>query len=346
MKNEKSIFDLLYWIQDQRRALVVATHDGIFHLDETLCLAMLKYLCDAIKLEMIVYRTRDMKLINEADIAIDVGMVYDPDKYRFDHHQRGGAGRRVSSDPKKEGTPFSSVGLFWKHFGVDFCKVVLDLECKVKVQEKQLPEIQNKVDRFLIEGTCALDTGSAKIKSNGLMLQSLASAVSHLNPVGIMHKSGLKAQVDAQKRATEFLKLTLVGFVMRAADSIVGLAEVSQAMSDSRRAGSRILVLSSSTQAWRGIAVRNPHIMLVIQPQPDEKQTWGILAVGRDDCSFQFPDAWRGYGAEVLASLTGVETFTFCHDTGFIATALTQVDAIEIALIALDIWDKSVEAKS
>ena len=34
-------------------------------------------------------RTRDLALLDEQDIVVDVGAVYDVEKKRFDHHQRG-----------------------------------------------------------------------------------------------------------------------------------------------------------------------------------------------------------------------------------------------------------------
>ena len=33
-------------------------------------------------------RTRDPAVLNTCDIVVDVGAVFDPDKKRFDHHQR------------------------------------------------------------------------------------------------------------------------------------------------------------------------------------------------------------------------------------------------------------------
>ncbi|MDQ5912450.1 MAG: hypothetical protein QG568_665 [Patescibacteria group bacterium] len=341
MKKSQSILGLLGELNRKGQPLVVATHDGIFHLDETLCLAMLKYLCDAFHVVLNVQRSRDLFIVNRADIAIDVGMKYEPEYFRFDHHQKGGAGCRKKDGSEEDGTPFSSIGLFWKHFGEDFCKVVLNGESRASVDAGQLQKIWKKVDRLLIEGVDALDTGSVKIRSKGLMVQSLSSCVSHLNPVQIMYASDSKAQIDAQKCAVAFLKQALVGFVMRATDSIVGMAEVGRAMSYSNKTNSRILVLDSSTQAWRGAVVKNPKLALVIQPQLDDGRTWGILVVERDENQFQFPEDWGGCNAEELVEMTGIEAFTFCHDAGFFAATRTRESALAVAELALGIFDKS-----
>ncbi len=57
-------------------------------------------------------RTRDLEVINKADIVIDVGGEYNADTGRFDHHQRGGAGER------ENGIPYSSFGLIWQKYGL------------------------------------------------------------------------------------------------------------------------------------------------------------------------------------------------------------------------------------
>ena len=341
MKKGLSIIALLEEFRQKRRSLSVLTHDGVFHLDETLCLAMLKYLCDAMKVVLNVKRSRDPVFFDQADIMIDVGMEYDPENLRFDHHQKGGAGRRDKDGSEEEGTPYSSIGLFWRHFGQDFCRVVLDCESRAPVNEQQLRKIWQKVDRFLIEGVDAIDTGSVKLKSNGLMVQTLASSVSHLNPIEIMYRSDPEAQFMAQKCAVEFLKQALVGFVMRATDSIVGGSEVGRAMSHASQSGSKILVLSSSTQAWRGMAVKNPNLMVVVQPQLDENQTWAVLVIERDsEDQFKFPEDWCGCDSEKLVEMTGIEGFTFCHDAGFFAAARTRQGALAVAELALSIFDQ------
>jgi len=84
--------------------ITIVTHDGNFHADDVFSIAALKIIFPSFNLT----RTRDAKVISQADIVIDVGNEYDPDKGRFDHHQRGGAGAR------ENGIPFSSFGLIWQ----------------------------------------------------------------------------------------------------------------------------------------------------------------------------------------------------------------------------------------
>jgi uncharacterized UPF0160 family protein len=79
----------------------IVTHNGNFHADDVFSVAALKSIFSSFTL----IRTRDLEIISTADIVIDVGGEYDPEKGRFDHHQRGNAGER------ENGIPYSSFGL-------------------------------------------------------------------------------------------------------------------------------------------------------------------------------------------------------------------------------------------
>jgi len=64
----------------------IGTHDGIFHCDEVLACAMLKHLPNYANSTVI--RTRDESILEQCDIVVDVGGVYNHDKKRYDHHQK------------------------------------------------------------------------------------------------------------------------------------------------------------------------------------------------------------------------------------------------------------------
>jgi uncharacterized UPF0160 family protein len=90
--------------------VTIVAHNGQFHADDVFAVATLSILIgDSKKIKII--RTRDEAVIQKADYVVDVGGVYDPEKNRFDHHQKGGAGKRDN------GIPYASFGLVWKKFG-------------------------------------------------------------------------------------------------------------------------------------------------------------------------------------------------------------------------------------
>jgi uncharacterized UPF0160 family protein len=88
----------------------IVTHNGPYHSDDIFAVATLcLFLGKGVQAEII--RTRDNKIIADADFAVDVGGAYSPELKIFDHHQEGGAGERPN------GVPYASFGLVWKMYG-------------------------------------------------------------------------------------------------------------------------------------------------------------------------------------------------------------------------------------
>ena len=59
----------------------IVTHSGTFHCDESLACFLLKQTEEFKDAEII--RTRDPSVIETADIVVDVGAIYDPEKCVF-----------------------------------------------------------------------------------------------------------------------------------------------------------------------------------------------------------------------------------------------------------------------
>jgi uncharacterized UPF0160 family protein len=99
------------------------THDGSFHADDVFACATLALLLKKKGERFKIIRTRDEEIIKKGDYAFDVGGIYDAEKNRFDHHQKGGAGKRLASSrvEGENGIEYSSFGLVWKKFGEEIC---------------------------------------------------------------------------------------------------------------------------------------------------------------------------------------------------------------------------------
>ena len=77
----------------------IGTHNGSFHCDEALGVALLRR--TAAFADAKVLRSRNQEALDKCDVVIDVGGVYDPAANRFDHHQKEfgdvfGHGKRIS----------------------------------------------------------------------------------------------------------------------------------------------------------------------------------------------------------------------------------------------------------
>src|SRR3989338_11391159 len=99
------------------KQVVIATHNGVFHSDDVFAVASLLALLEATPAVSTVIRTRDEDLIRKADFVVDVGGIYDAEKNRFDHHQEGGAGKRLSARAGENTIPYAAFGLVWLKFG-------------------------------------------------------------------------------------------------------------------------------------------------------------------------------------------------------------------------------------
>uniref|UniRef100_A0AAA9RV32 MYG1 exonuclease n=2 Tax=Bos TaxID=9903 RepID=A0AAA9RV32_BOVIN len=94
----------------------IGTHNGTFHCDEALACALLRLLPEYREAEIV--RTRDPEKLAACDIVVDVGGEYDPQRHRYDHHQRSFTETMSSLSPGKPWqTKLSSAGLIYLHFG-------------------------------------------------------------------------------------------------------------------------------------------------------------------------------------------------------------------------------------
>ena len=104
--------------------MLIVTHSGKFHADDAWAVAVLLLLYPDAEL----VRTRDPAIIARADVAIDVGGEWNPAAGRFDHHQKGFDGARMS------GVPYASAGLVWREVALrgtasgDFETQIRDLQ--------------------------------------------------------------------------------------------------------------------------------------------------------------------------------------------------------------------------
>jgi uncharacterized UPF0160 family protein len=67
--------------------VTIVTHNGTFHSDELLGVMSLIKKLKKYNIKSKIIRTRDPRVIKDADIVLDVGSIYDVDNLRFDHHQ-------------------------------------------------------------------------------------------------------------------------------------------------------------------------------------------------------------------------------------------------------------------
>jgi uncharacterized UPF0160 family protein len=99
---------------------------------------------------------------------------------------------------------------------------------------------------------------------------------------------------------------------------------------------SRIFIMKEA-MPWKE-AIRGTDIMYVIFPSI--RGGYMVQAVPDDEDKNKlkkpFPENWRGKNAEELSNITGIETFNFCHISGFLCSTGTLEDATKVAKKSLN----------
>ena len=284
--------------------ITIATHNGNFHADDVFSIAALKSIYPSFKL----IRTRDLELINKADIVIDVGGEHNPDTGRFDHHQRGGAGER------ENGIPYSSFGLIWQKYGLALCHGDQD--------------VANSVDSSLVSTIDAIDCGHVEGVSKGI---SLSQTISMFNPTW-QEESDFDSCFN---EAVEFASRILTRFIAAASGGINAKAIVAQAVKNAE--DPRVIVLEKYTPWKKTVHALSDDALYMVYPSHSGQ--WIIQTVPAELGSFEdrkpLPKAWAGLSDKEFQDATGLDDAMFCHNGLFIAGAKSFSSAMKMAAIAL-----------
>jgi uncharacterized UPF0160 family protein len=282
----------------------IVTHNGNFHADDVFSVAALKNIFSSFNL----IRTRDLAVINKADIVIDVGGEYNPDTGRFDHHQRGGAGER------ENGIPYSSFGLIWQKYGLEICE--------------GNQEVADSVDAGLVSTIDAIDCGHVEGVAQGI---SLSQTISMFNPTW---------QEDSHfdscfNEAVDYASRVLTRFIASASGGINAKEIVANAIENAT--DPRLIVLEKYTPWKRTVHAHSDEALYVVYPS--ETGQWRIQTVPAELGSFDdrkpLPKAWAGLSDKELQAVTGIDDAMFCHNGLFIAGTNSFEGTMKMAAMAL-----------
>lgn len=133
-------------------------------------------------------RTRDPAKLDESDIVLDVGGVYDPSKHRYDHHQRGF--EEVFSPNHK--TKLSSAGLVYKHFGKQV--IAQALQEKREKDDAKVEILYKKLYENFVEALDGIDNGIQQYEGDSKPRYSsrtdLSSRVGHVRASDASYEPG------------------------------------------------------------------------------------------------------------------------------------------------------------
>jgi uncharacterized UPF0160 family protein len=314
----------------------IGTHSGSFHCDEALACHLL-HLTDEYKGAEIV-RSRDPKVLEPLSILVDVGATYEPEKNRFDHHQKGFS----ETFSEEFTTKLSSAGLVYKHFGLQIIK-----NLHPGLSDQAAHTIYVKVYRAFVEALDGIDNGIAQYEGNPkyAMSTDLSSRVGRLNP-------SWNEKVDSAEIDRRFAKaVALAGgefedTVAHYVQSWLPARAIVQSALEERRthdASGEIVVLKDYTswaghlfdlESEMGIAGEAKYVLY-----KDSAGAWRIQAVavapGSFTSRYALPEEWRGLRDEVVSKKAGIEGCIFVHAGGFIGGNKTFEGVLKMATVAL-----------
>jgi uncharacterized UPF0160 family protein len=284
-----------------------AVHHGEFHADDVFAVAILKLIYP----ELRIIRTRNPEEYAKVDARIDVGRKYNHQTKDYDHHQL------EFNEKRKNGVPYASAGLIWKHYGNSLVKSV---------------EIVTYLDQRLFQPIDANDVGVDIYDITLIEPYELSDVISILNP-NWPNKTNENYDLGF-KEAVEIAKKILTREIERANSIFSAREKIRKTIAMEKK---KYIVLEEEIP-WKETVVNESDLLFVVKPYRIEG-TWWALAVPKKLGGFEnrknFPKAWAGLVNEDLAKVTGVGDAIFCHKTLFVAVARSKEGAIKLVELAL-----------
>lgn len=298
-------------VENTKNLKKIVTHSGNFHTDEVFACAVLSILNDG---AVEIARSRDPDVWATADYLVDVGGEYDSVRGLFDHHQEGGAGAR------KNGIPYSSLGLVWKEFGE-------------KVTKSSY--VAKMIDKRLVQPIDAGDNAVATFEVvDGVSPYILQDVVASFRPGW----NELRTLDEGFFDAVDLAKKILSREIIRTQQEDEGKKFTEEAY---ERAKDKRIILLEDHYPWYEALATKPDALFVVKPDRGDQGKWKIEAIFRDfHIPFVYrkvlPKAWAGKTGKDLAEISGVSDALFCHSKLFVAVVGSKGGALKLAQIAVD----------
>ena len=284
------------------------THGGVFHADEVMSTVLLSLLFPEIKI------CRTFKV---PDNISDGVIVYDIGGGLYDHHQRG------FNKAREDGIKYSSFGLLWQEFGMQFL-----------YGEPNVELVFNLFDKNFVEGIDAADNGQLSLDDN-VSVMTVSSVISGFNP----------NWDESEDADTCFLQAVEIAqdIFLNALSTAVATAKAKICVEKAIRKSSRGIMVLDRYLPWQehifsSCTSTAAEILYVVFPS--NRGGYMVNAVPDAPGSFgqrkPLPESWAGLRGQEFTDETGVATANFCHPARFICGADSLEDAMLLAKMAVE----------
>ncbi len=305
------------------KTINLLTHSGQFHADDIFSTALLNLYFKNKEPKTKVKCKRSIKKedIDKADIVYDIGLIYNPKKLRFDHHQND------TGLIRSNGIPYAAFGLLFKHFGHELISFISGEKNK-----KVLAEIFDIVEKKLIQHIDAMDNGTSTYKQ-------LFKGVDVITIDNYFRMYKFEAGSDDMKKIDKKF-FELVKFSEPILENIINYASERQkekalGQKAYNKAKDKRIIICDRFYSYNFNEFPEPLIVVY----PDLRNNWSAKNVqtGEDmyDARFYFPESWRGLVDEELERACGVKGAKFCHKSGFLCVNETKEGLMEMVMLAM-----------
>eukprot|EP01018_Ginkgo_biloba_P021153 Gb_01815 [translate_table: standard] len=314
----------------------VGTHNGTFHCDEALACYMIRLTQKFNNAEII--RSRDSKVLDTLDAVLDVGGIYNPEKDRYDHHQKGfdhdfGHGFK---------TKLSSAGLVYKHYG----REIVSRELGLEQDHSNVGRVYLALYKGFIEEIDAVDNGINQYDTDKparyVRNTHLSARVSRINPDWMEDNTAEKeghAFLCAMKVAGADFEEMLHHYAKSWLPARAIVADCIKARNDVDASGE--IIFLQKYCPWKEHIFEleqelnvDPLIKYVLY-KDDRNSTWRVQAVAVAPYQFDsrkpLLSEWRGLRDDELSKVAGIEGCVFVHSSGFIGGNRTYGGVLEMA---------------
>ncbi len=294
--------------------LSFGTHNGIFHCDEVLGIAILEIA--HMETDACVVRTRNLDELNKLDIIIDIGGGI------FDHHMAGFDVCRPT------GEKYASAGLVWRGFAEEAIKNVMTEE-GISINTDEILTIKEQIDREVIIPVDMEDNG-----------EKISSHTFNFIPKFLPSWLETPNYDDAFSRVEAIMFDILKEIIKNKVVQVVTKRELQKRY---KCINDGILEIPAQTMPWLEDVIKynnnhNYDVKFVIFPYP--AGGWAAQSVPpsikrKFEQLVAFPKTWAGGNEKTLPQISGIQDATFCHNGRFFARANTKLSIIKMCKIAM-----------
>ena len=291
-----------------------ATHNGIFHCDEVVGIAIL--LIANSSRACYVVRTRDIDELSKIGIVIDVGGG------KFDHHMAG------FNRCRPTGEKYASAGLVWEAYAKDAIRSVM-LDVDYALEDDEIEAIKEMIDREFIIPVDLEDNG---IKASEHRFSFITSYLPAWN-----------AEQDFNAAFMEVVQIVVSILEKAIKDKIMQFASKHELEKRCKLVVDGICEIPAQTVQWLEFVVKynashNNEIKFVIYPYPDGG--WAAQCVPPSlEKKFEqlvpFPEEWAGGNQYTLPQISGISGAILCHNDRFFARAINQEVITKMCKVAM-----------